>query len=198
MSWDCIYLLFIIHGSRYLQINLDGRYLFPSRQSLISKYQCWMLAEMENLQCTQLFILIFQESYNIKLNEETNEWKSLLQISTLSFIRVHLSNKRCESLFYNFTDHYLTRTSMLQLWTKPIKHFHYRPAASFRQREHGTKMTAHTWPASQVRSYMKASSILDTKRYNTIKWTTWYMWWGYQTQKLFSKLNHLCLQIHQH
>ena len=56
-----------------------------------------MLAEVENLQCTQLFILIFQESYNIKLNEETNEWKSLLQISTLSFIRVHLLNKSFQS-----------------------------------------------------------------------------------------------------
>lgn len=54
-----------------------------------------MLAEVENLQCTQLFILIFQESYNIKLNEETNEWKSLLQ--TLSFIRVYLLNKSFES-----------------------------------------------------------------------------------------------------
>ena len=54
-----------------------------------------MLAEMEDLPCTQLFILIFQESYNIKLNEEINEWKSLLQ--TLSFIRVHLFNKSFES-----------------------------------------------------------------------------------------------------
>ena len=54
-----------------------------------------MLAEMEDLPCTQLFILIFQESYNIKLNEEINEWKSLLQ--TLSFIRAHLFNKSFES-----------------------------------------------------------------------------------------------------
>ena len=162
------------------------------------KYQCWMLAEVENLQCTQLFILIFQESYNIKLNEETNEWKSLLQTSTLSFIHVHLFDKSFGSLFYNFMDHYLTRTSMLQLWTKPIKHFHYR-----QQPVSDKESTAPKWqptpdPPASVRSYMKASSILDTKRYNTIKWTTWYMWWGYQTQKLFSKLNHLCLQIHQH
>ena len=144
---------------------------------------------------------VYGVGFSISLSN-LQKWdiEDILRITRLLIIQI---NKSFGSLFYNFTDHYLTRISMLQLsivnrWTKPIKHFHYR-----QQPVSDKESTAPKWqptpdPPASVRSYMKASSILDTKRYNTIKWTTWYMWWGYQTQKLFSKLNHLCLQIHQH
>ena len=130
--------------------------------------------------------------------EWRNEWMKKFTPNFHTVLHSCPFIKSFGSLFHNFTDHYLTRISMLQLWTKPIKHFHYR-----QQPVSDKESTAPKWqptpdPPASVRSYMKASSILDTKRYNTIKWTTWYMWWGYQTQKLFSKLNHLCLQIHQH